>query len=184
MFKTNGFRSSTGWLFGIMDSFLILAALVLGSYLRFSGASDVFNRQDFLTLRMMMVVLLVQVSFYYFDLYDSKRFREKKKMGILLLGSLAASSVVLAVIYYMMPFLAVGRGIFVISLCLILILTFSWRLIYSYALKTLAPKERILIIGTGDLAKKIRGEVLDNGFDGFEIVGFIDENRDNIGKRV
>jgi FlaA1/EpsC-like NDP-sugar epimerase len=184
MFKTNGFRYSTGWLFGIMDSFLILTGIFLGSYLRFSGAADFLIRQDLLVFRMMLVVLVVQVCFYYFDLYDSKIFREKKKMGMLLLGSLAAASVVLAVVYYTMPFLMVGRGIFAISFCLILILTFLWRLIYSYALKTLTSKERILIIGTGELAKKIKAEILDNGYEGFEIVGFIDENRDNVGRKV
>jgi FlaA1/EpsC-like NDP-sugar epimerase len=105
-------------------------------------------------------------------------------MGFLLLGALVASSILLAVIYYLIPFLTVGRGIFAISFFLILILTFSWRVVYSYILRSWASKERILIIGTGDLAKKIRGEILDNGYEGFEIVGFIDENRDKIGRRV
>lgn len=167
-----------------MDSFLILVGIFLGSYIRFSGETGFLIRQDLLVLRMMLVVLVVQVCFYYFDLYDSKIFREKKKMGFRILGAIAASSVVLAVMYYMLPFLTVGRGIFAISLCLILILTFSWRAIYSHALKTWASKERILIIGTGELAKKIKSEILDNGYEGFEIVGFIDENRDNVGRKV
>jgi len=167
-----------------MDSLLILTGIFLGSYLRFSGAADFLNRQDLLVFRLMLVVLVVQVCFYYFDLYDSKRFMAKGKMGVLLLGALAVSSVFLAVIYYMMPFLTVGRGIFAISLFFILILTFSWRVIYSNALKTWTSKERILIIGTGELAKKIKSEILDNGYEGFEIVGFIDESRDNVGSKI
>ncbi len=71
-----------------------------------------------------------------------------------------------------------------ISLDLILIFTFLWRIIYSYILKGWPTKERILIIGTGDLAKKIKSEILENGYDGFEIVGFIDENRDKIGRAI
>ena len=62
--------------------------------------------------------------------------------------------------------------------------TFLWRLFYSTILKALVNKEKVLIVGTGDLAKKIRGEILENGYDGFEIVGFIDETRDKIGSRV
>lgn len=166
------------------DSFLILMSIALGSYFRFLGAVDFLSRQELIALRMMLVVLVVQVGFYYFDLYDSRGFREKKKMGVLLLGALAASSIVLAVIYYMFPFLAVGRGMFAISIFLILILTFSWRLIYSIVLKVLVPKEKILIIGTGELARKIKSEILDNGYEGFEIVGFIDENRDSVGRKV
>jgi len=62
--------------------------------------------------------------------------------------------------------------------------TFLWRLFYSTILKALVNKEKVLIVGTGDLAKKIRGEILENGYDGFEIVGFIDETSDKIGSRV
>jgi FlaA1/EpsC-like NDP-sugar epimerase len=168
----------------MMDSFLILIGIALGSYLRFFGAVDFISRHDFMVLRMMLVVLVVQICFYYFDLYDFKGFREKKKMGVLLLGALFTSSIVLAVIYYIFPFLAIGRGIFATSMVLILILTFFWRVIYSMILKVVAPKERLLIIGTGELAKKIKSEILDNGYEGFEIVGFIDENRDNVGRKV
>lgn len=168
----------------MMDSFLILIGVALGSFLRFSGELDFLGNQNLFILKMMLVVLVVQVCFYYFDLYDSRGFREKKKMGVLLLGSITAASIVLAVIYYLFPFLAVGRGIFAISMVLILILTFSWRLIYSIVLKVLVPKEKILIIGTGELARKIKSEILDNGHEGFEIVGYIDENRDSVGRRV
>jgi len=182
MFRTNGFRSSPGWLFGLMDSFLILMGILLGSYFRLRGDYGFIYNENYLVLRMMLIVLVVQLGFYYFDLYDSKIIRERKKMGFLLLGSLGVSTICLAVIYYLIPFLTMGRGIFAISLFLILIFTYSWRLLYL--LKSLGPKEKILIIGTGELAKKIRGEILDNGYEGFEIVGFIDENRDKIGRRV
>lgn len=181
MFKINGFRSSTGWLFGFMDSFLILTGMFLGSYSRFWGDIGFFYREDHLLLKMMLFVLIVQVGFYYFDLYNSKIFKDKKRMGILLLGALAASFIVLALIYYMIPFLTIGRGILAITLFLILNFAFLWRVVYSHALKVWASKERILIIGTGELARKIKGEILENGYDGFEIVGFIDENRDKIG---
>jgi FlaA1/EpsC-like NDP-sugar epimerase len=184
MFKINGFRSPTSWLFAFADSFLILTGMFLGGYFRFWGNVGFVYYQDHLVLRVMFVVLVIQVCFYYFDLYDSKIFRERKRMGILLAGALAVSSVILAVIYYLIPFVTVGRGIFAISLFLILIFTFSWRVVYSHILRSWAPKEKILIIGTGELAKKVKGEILDNGYEGFEIVGFIDENRDKIGRRI
>ena len=184
MFRTNGFRSSPGWLFGIMDSFLILVGILLGSYFRFWGEYGSIYSENYLVLRVMLIVLVIQLGFYYFDLYDSKIFRERKRMGFLLLGSLGTSTIFLAVIYYLIPFLTVGRGIFAISLFLVLIFTYSWRVLYSYVIKSWGPKEKILIIGTGELAKKIKSEILDNGYEGFEIVGFIDENRDKIGRRI
>ena len=184
MFKKNGFRSSPGLLFGFMDSFLVLTGILLGIHLRFLGDNGFIRLGGYLVPKLMLVVLVIQVSFYYFDLFDPKIIRDRKKTGILLLGSLGASSILLAVIYYMIPLLIVGRGIFAISLFLIFIFAFSWRVVYSYVLKTWAPKEKILIIGTGELAKKINIEILENGSEEFEIVGFIDENRDKIGRSI
>jgi FlaA1/EpsC-like NDP-sugar epimerase len=183
MLSMKGYRSSPGLLFGLIDAILILTGILVGTYLRFWGDSFMFLL-DHLVLKVMVVVLVIQIAYYYFDLYDSKTFRDRKSMGILLLGSLGASSIILAVIYYLIPFLTLGRGIFAISLFFILIFTFSWRVVYSYALKKWVSKERILIIGTGELAKKVKSEILDNGYEGFEIVGFIDESRDKIGRRV
>lgn len=184
MFSKNGFRSSPGWLFGLMDSLLILTGIFLGIFLRYWGKTDFIYNEDDLALKMMAIVFMIQISFYYFELYDPKIFKEKKKMGILLLGSLLVSSIFLSVMYYLIPSLTIGRGVLAISLIVILIITFLWRIIYSYVLKGWPIKERILIIGTGDLAKKIKSEILENGYDGFEIVGFIDENRDKIGRAI
>ena len=36
-------------------------------------------------------------------------------------------------------------------------------------------KERILIVGTGELSRKIVGDIYENGRDGFEIIGFVEE---------
>lgn len=184
MFSKNGFRSSPGWLFGFVDSLLILAGIFLGIFVRFRGYTNFIYNEDYLAFKMMAIVFVIQISFYYFELYDPKIFKEKKKMGILLLGSLLVSFIFLSVIYYLAPSLIIGRGVLAFSLILILIFTFLWRIIYSYILKGWPIKERILIIGTGDLAKKIKSEILENGYDGFEIVGFIDENREKIGRAI
>jgi len=184
MLSLNGYRSSPGMLFGLIDGLLILAGVLGGGYLRFLGEGDSILLFDHLVLKVVFIVLVIQLAFYYFDLYDLKIFREKKKMGVLLLESLGASAILLAVVYYFVPLLTVGRGIFAIGLTLVFVFTFLWRLLYATIVKVLVNKERILIVGTGEMAKKIRSEILENGYDGFEIVGFIDENRDNIGNRV
>ena len=167
-----------------MDSLLILGGVFLGGYLRFMQIPVSVYQQELFVFKAMLVVLVVQVCFYYFELYDSKRFRRKLRMAMLLLGVLAVSAIILTILYYFVPLLALGRGLFAISLTLVGIFTFLWRVIYTHALKHFVLKERILIIGTGDLAKKIKSEILDNGYEGFEIVGFIDEKRGNIGKGV
>ncbi len=183
MFKINRFRSSTAWPFALMDGLLILTGLFLGICFRFWTIMGSFLREDHSLLRMVVAVWVIQLGFYYFDLYPCKGAENKKRMGILLFGSLATSFIVLALLYYMVPSLTIGRGALAISFFWVFTLTFLWRLVYSHLRKAWTSKERILIIGTGELAKKIKGEILDNGYEGFEIVGFIDENRDKIGKK-
>jgi len=184
MLSMNGNRSSLGLLFGLIDGFLILAGILAGTYLRLQGNVSAIFLFGHFGMKLVLVVLVIQIAFYYFDLYDMKIFRERKQMCFLLLESLGASAILLAVIYYFVPLVSVGKGIFVIGLTLVFVFTFLWRLLYAMIAKVLVNKERILIVGTGELAKKIRTEILENGYDGFEIVGFIDENRDNIGNRV
>jgi FlaA1/EpsC-like NDP-sugar epimerase len=101
-----------------------------------------------------------------------------------MLEALVASSVVLGVIYYFVPFLGIGREGLAVSLVLTLLFAFSWRLTFIAWSKTKALKERVLIIGTGSLAMKIKKEISENGYEGFDIVGFVDENRENIGENI
>lgn len=183
MLSMNRYRSSPGLLFGLIDSLMILTGVLGGAYLRFRGDSSSILRLDHLVLKVMLVVLVIQIAFHYFDLYDLRSFRNKRKMGILLLESLGASAIFLALIYYCIPVLYIGRGIFIISLFLILVFGFLERLCYTWALKAWTFKERILIIGTGELAKKVNREILENGYDGFEVVGFIDESGEKIGNK-
>jgi len=184
MIGINGYRSSPGMLFGCIDSLLILIGIFAGGYIRFWGENSFLFNMDLLILRVMFVVLVIQIALYYFDLYDLKIFRDSMKMGFLLLESVGVSAIFLAVIYYFIPALMIGRGIFAISLFLILLFTFLWRFVYTSMFKAFMVKEKILIVGTGALAKKIKNEILENGYDGFKIVGFIDESRDKIGNRV
>jgi FlaA1/EpsC-like NDP-sugar epimerase len=104
-------------------------------------------------------------------------------MLILMLEAIVFSSVVLGVIYYFAPFLELGRRVFALALVFTFVFTFLWRLTFIAWSKTNALKERVLIVGTGALAMKIKKEISEKGYDGFEIVGFVDENRENIGKK-
>jgi FlaA1/EpsC-like NDP-sugar epimerase len=177
-------QSSKGIVIALIDALLIPGAVIGSVFVRFWGNMGYFSETENLILKMAVIVFAIQVVFYYLDLYDPRVLKEKTKMGFLILESLGASSILLAVVYYTSPSLAMGRGIFIISLCLIFLLTFLWRLAYVRVSNARVFKERVLIVGTGELAMKIKKEILENGHTGFEIIGFIDENREKIGKPV
>jgi len=184
MLGISGFRSSPGFFFAFIDSLLILIGILLAISIRFLGSDYSGFSSNLWMLRTMLMILIIQVAFYYFDLYDLKIFQNGKKMFILLLESIGVSAVLLSLIYYIIPELTMGRGILAISLVFSLITAFFWRLIYLRLFKERIYKERLLIVGTGELAKKIKQEILENGYRGYKIIGFIDEDSDKIGRTI
>jgi sugar transferase (PEP-CTERM system associated) len=158
--------------------------VVLGAYLRFLGDIASFSSYESLFLKALLIVASVQLSLYYFDLYDLKIFRSNIELGIRLLQSLGVSTIVLAVLYYLFPFLIVGRGIFIFSLGFIGAAIVSWRLVYYHILKTKQLDQKIMIVGLGPLAKSIVGEIIEKGDTGFKVIGFITDNPERIGEKL
>jgi FlaA1/EpsC-like NDP-sugar epimerase len=177
-------RSYLNMIFAFTDGLLIMSGIVIGNFIRFGGKGREIIYNDYLVVKIITIVTVIQVVFYYFDLYEFKSLRNKTKMAILLLEALGIASIILAVFYYFFPDLSIWRGMLVLSLTGIFILTFAWRILYPWLVSNRIFKERILIIGTGQLAAKIENEINENGQGTFEIVGFVDEDRERIGEKI
>src|SRR4030042_6566151 len=145
--------------FFFLESLFILGMVVLGAYLRFFSDPGSFSTYEGLLPKALLIVALVQLCLYHFDLYDLRIFRSNLELAIRLLQSLGVSSIFLAILYYLFPFIIVGRGIFLISLGFMGAVIVSWRIIYNYFLKAKKLDQRIMIIGSGQLAKSIAIEI-------------------------
>src|SRR4030043_937436 len=170
--------------FFFLESVFIGGMVILGAYLRFLGHSAGFYQYEYLILKAVLIVACVQLSLYYFDLYDLKAFRSNIELGIRLLQSLGVSSILLAFLYYLFPLLIIGRGIFFISLGFMGVVVVSWRIIYNHILKTRQLDQRIMIIGSGPLAQNIAKEIVEGMDTGFKVIGFITEDPDRIGEKL
>jgi len=172
-------------IFAFVDGLLIMAGIFIAAFLRFGGEGRaVLHDTEFLIWKLILTVFTVQIVIYYFDLYEFRNFREKTKMAILLLEALGISSFLLAVLYYLIPNLAFGRGIFALSIVVMFALNFVWRVIYPWVFGKAIFKEKILIIGTGELARKIQKEIFSHGQNLYEIVGFVSENGEGAREKV
>jgi len=170
--------------FFFLESLFIGGMVILGAYLRFLGHPTSFYHFEYLILKALLIVACVQLSLYYFDLYDLKIFRRNIELGIRLLQSLGVSSILLAALYYLFPLLVIGRGIFLISLGLMGAIIVSWRLIYNHFLKTKQLDQKIMIIGSGPLAKNIAKEIVERVDTGFKVIGFITDNPERVGQKL
>jgi len=171
-------RSGADLILPFVDGLLILGAIFIGIALRLGDEAHFVFPGNFWLGKVMLIVLAIQASMYYFDLYDLRILRERKKMGIILLSSLVVASIFLAFVYYVIPSLVIGRGIFVIALVMTLLMTYFWRLIYPLVIRNGVFRERVLIVGTGELAKRIAREIHENGEGSFEIIGFVEERKE------
>jgi FlaA1/EpsC-like NDP-sugar epimerase len=153
--------------------FIILGVFMAGA-LRFGEDDYYMVISGYSAWKMTAIVLVTQIGFYFFDLYDLINLRERGKIALFLLKSLGISFLLLAILYYSIPALAIGRGILGLSLIMIFPLVFSWRLVFAGLCRNII-KERILIVGTGELSQKIAGDIRENGRDSFEIIGFVEE---------
>jgi sugar transferase (PEP-CTERM system associated) len=170
--------------FFFLESVFIGGMVILGAYLRFLGDPADFYHYEYLILKAVLIVACVQLSLYYFDLYDLKAFRSNIELGIRLLQSLGVSSILLAFLYYLFPLLIIGRGIFLISLGFIGAVIASWRIIYNHILKTRQLDQRIMIIGSGPLAKNIAKEIVERVDTGFEVIGLITDQSERVGEKL
>jgi len=170
--------------FFFLESVFIMAMVIAGTYLRFLGDTARFLAYEGLFFKALLIVGSAQLSLYYFDLYDLKIFRSNLELAIRLLQSLGVSSLLLAVLYYLFPFLIIGRGIFLISLGFIGAIIVSWRIIYNRILKTKQLDQKIMIIGSGPLAKSIAKEIVERVDTGFKVIGFITDNPERVGEKL
>jgi sugar transferase (PEP-CTERM system associated) len=170
--------------FFFLESLFIGGMVILGAYLRFLGHPAGFYQYEYLILKAVLIVACVQLSLYYFDLYDLKAFRSNIELGIRLLQSLGVSSILLAFLYYLFPLLIIWRGIFLISLGFIGVVIVSWRIIYNHILKTRQFDQRIMIIGSGALAKNIAREIVERVDTGFKLIGFITDLPERVGEKL
>jgi FlaA1/EpsC-like NDP-sugar epimerase len=177
-------RSAMRYVFASVDGALVLAAVLLSGLIHPSVMNSLFRTELNPVAKIMLIVVVVEMTYYYMDLLDLKYIKGRIQMSLQLCKALGVSTVILVSSYFMVPYVAVGHRALFVSLGLIFLLTFSWRLLYPWIASNALFRERVLIVGTGDLAMKIYREIGENGLDAYEIVGFVDENGKRTGEKI
>ena len=122
-----------------------------------------------------MITIVCQISLYYNDLYDLKVTNNYVELGIRLLQALGIATIFFGIVYYLIPQLMIGEGIFVISIALLILLIVSWRIGYTLILENGLFNQKIIVIGSGALAQGIIQEIRDKRDSGYEIETVLNE---------
>jgi sugar transferase (PEP-CTERM system associated) len=132
-----------------------------------------------------VVTLICQLCLYYNDFYDLTLVHSNRELVVRLLQAGGAASILLAALYFIRPDLMIGNGIFVSALFVFLVAILGWRLVFNSVTGSLKlDEERVLFVGTGETARKVARQILDQHEFAYRVIGFIDEDASRIGERI
>jgi sugar transferase (PEP-CTERM system associated) len=169
----------------LAEAALVFAAIIGAVFLRIGwddASFELIVRHGYLKAGFATVFCLA--AFYLFDLYDFIVMQDRRELVLRLAQALGLAWVALALAFYLYPRLMLGRGITLISLPLALGLMVGWRLSIHWFLGHPDFGERILIVGSGNLAVEVAREVLNRPDAGYRIVGFVGTDSELLGKSL
>ncbi len=184
----------------------LITASIYGAYLiRFEFS--VPSQYLVLLYKALPVIILVKItSFYFFDLYRGMwRYTSIADLFNIIKASALSSFLVISFILFMTRFEGFSRSIFIIDWCFTVLLITGYRVairlyyeqlsgegsrliamsnLIGFLTRKQSDGKRILIVGAGDCGEKICREILNNYKLRQNIVGFIDDDPEKLGKKI
>jgi sugar transferase (PEP-CTERM system associated) len=125
--------------------------------------------------RVLLSTSVVLVCLYYNDFYDLTVVRTGREVVVRLLQAGGAACILLALIYLVLPALAVDQGAFFPSLLLFLCAIVTWRFAFNVLIRTPQLVENVLVVGTGEVAVAVARQIFEQRNFAYRIVGFASE---------
>jgi sugar transferase (PEP-CTERM system associated) len=169
----------------IAEGLLVFGSIVAATYLRFGWIDAYYelNREHGF-LKAALAAVLCLAAFHLYDLYDFVVMHDRRELVLRLIQALGIAWIALAIIIYLMPQLLIGRGVSLIAMPIALTLMVSWRVSVLWLLGHPNVGERLLIVGSGDMAIEIAREVLERRDAGYRVAGFVDNRPDLVGQSL
>jgi hypothetical protein len=146
--------------FVLGEGLVIYVSIVIASWLYVLYIGLGWSMPDhWLYLKALFITIIFQTFLYYNELYDLTVTDTYLELSIRLLQALGASAILLGIIAYFFPQAIVGHWIFLLSLFLMVLLIGSWRYGYALVLKLGLFNQKIILLGSGELAQSIYEEI-------------------------
>src|SRR5439155_1041723 len=123
--------------------------------------------------KVVLVTALCELCFYYTDLYDLTRVHAKRELFVGVLQGTGAAAIALAIVSVLVPSLLIGTGTFTTVVVLLLVVVPVWRLAFDGLSSDPHLEERIVIVGTGVLARIVAKQIREQHDFAYRVVGFL-----------
>ncbi|MCY7348744.1 MAG: TIGR03013 family PEP-CTERM/XrtA system glycosyltransferase [Pyrinomonadaceae bacterium] len=170
------FTARTVWLI-IADAAIIYGGIILALYVRlgFEGSEYQLNGRNG-WVKITLATSICLLILYFYDLYDFTVMGNRRELMLRLVQALGIAWVLLALLFYLVPPLLIGRGVSVFSVLIVLVSLLTWRILIHYLTGHPEIGEKILIVGTGRAAQETAEAVWKRRDAGYRISGFVTEN--------
>lgn len=153
--------------FVLGESLMIFASVIFASWILLK--SDLLTFDQWLWLKILLIAFVCQTCLYYNDLYDLKVTDSFPELGIRLFQALGAAAIFLAAIYLIFPETIIKEGLFIVSIGFIILFIVSWRLGYMLILNHGMFNQKIILLGSGELAQNIMNGINDKKDSGYTV---------------
>ncbi|QLC22908.1 TIGR03013 family PEP-CTERM/XrtA system glycosyltransferase [Parasphingopyxis sp. CP4] len=162
-------------LLGIMDFVLLLVAAEIGWVYRLSQIGSIpepitTRIPELLAFAAALEIAMIAVGAYGIEALNSLRFALARLLVAISLGIIALSA-----IFFLVPELSLWRSNLFYSMIIATVLLFGMRILLGKTLGGAAFKRRLVILGAGSRAQRIKDLAKDPG-SGFVVVGYIAMN--------
>jgi sugar transferase (PEP-CTERM system associated) len=165
------------------ETLLLVLCILSAYYLRIHQSPFAANGQ-YLLPKAILIAVIFQIFLHLNDIYGFRKERDTREYTLRLFQALAMAIATLCVLYYMVPSLIIGRGIFGISIVLSIVFLIVWHTLLRFYLGMRAPHTNLLVLGTGNLAREAVREILRHPELGIKVIGFVDDNPKLVGVSI
>jgi sugar transferase (PEP-CTERM system associated) len=125
-----------------------------------------------------LATAVFELCFYYNDLYDLTVVHSRSELLTRVMRAAGTGAIALGILSIVVPAVSVGHGIFVTSLWLLLIAIPLWRIAFDGLTRDRRLEQRVLIVGTGPIARLVARQINAQHDFGYHIVGCVTESSD------
>ena len=165
----------------LADAVVVMTAVLAALLVRLgiSGAHSYLIEDEGL-LRLLPIIIISLAFLYIYDLYDFVVISNRRELMLRAVQALGWSWLALALLYYFVPFLEIGRGTAVYSIAFSLLMLLGLRAAIHFLFGHPEFGEKVLIVGNGELAVDTARAISRRVDAGYRVAGFISSDFDGV----
>ena len=158
----------------VLDAILINLGIIAAFYIRFGGELPAFNFDAYVALAPVMTLVYLGAGYIY-GLYEPERTEDVWSLARAAFSAITLGAILTAAISFFggPRFFAFSRLAILIGWAIDIALVVGWRLVFMRVASIQWPEQRVLIVGTGRLARELAAELQGRARWGYRVVGLL-----------